>query len=98
MSNAAPPLRMPSLSCTMLAVDGKIMSGVAVATMMRSTSPGVIPADAIASRAACVARSEVVSSSAAMCRWRMPVRVRIHSSLVSTRFARSSLVSTCAGR
>src|ERR1700739_4187352 len=31
-------------------------------------------------------------------RWRMPVRVRIHSSLVSTIFSRSWLVITLGGR
>ena len=64
--NAAPPVRMRSLSCTIAAVDGKIRSGVAVATMMRSTSSGFMAAAPIASRAACTARSDVVSPSAAM--------------------------------
>ena len=82
----------------MHAVDGKIMSGVAVATMMRSMSAGVMPAAAIAARDARSARSDVCSSGAAMWRWRMPVRVRIHSSLVATRCASSSLVRTRTGR
>ena len=34
----------PSFACRMHAVDGKIMSGVVVATMMRSTSAGAMPA------------------------------------------------------
>ena len=54
-----------------------------------------MPAAASASRGACEREiADVVSSSAAMWRWRMPVRVRIHSSLVSTRCASSSLVRT----
>ena len=43
----APP-RAPSFACRMHAVDGKIMSGVVVATMMRSTSRGAMPAAASA--------------------------------------------------
>ena len=58
----------------MQAVDGKIMSGVVVATTIRSTSAGAMPAAASACRAAASARSDVCSSSAAMCRARMPVR------------------------
>ncbi len=42
-------------------------------------------------REAAMARSEVFSSSAAMWRWRMPVRSTIHSSLVSTCLASSAL-------
>ena len=57
-----------------------------------------MPALSSARRAAAVARSEVSSPSAAMWRWRMPVRAAIHSSLVSTIFDRSSLVSTLSGR
>ena len=82
----------------MQAVDGNTMSGVVVATMMRSTSAGAMPRQASALRAACSARSDVVSAGAAMCRSRMPVRVRIHSSLVSTVRDSSSLVTTRAGR
>ena len=74
------------------------MSGVVVATMMTSTSAGAMPAAASAARDACSARSDVVSCGAAMWRWRIPVRVRIHSSLVSTRCASSSLVRTFSGR
>jgi hypothetical protein len=41
--------------------------------------------------------SDVHSPSAAIRRSRMPVRVRIHSSLVSTIRSRSALVSTFSG-
>ena len=75
------------------------MSGVVVATTMRSTSAGAMPGGGERARArACAARSLVFSSGAAMRRSRMPVRARIHASLVSTRFASSSLVRICAGR
>ena len=74
------------------------MSGVVVATMTRSTSAGAMPAMSRALRAACSARSDVVSAGAAMRRSRMPVRARIQASLVSTLRDSSSLVSTRAGR
>ena len=57
--------------------------------MTRSSSSGAMPATASASRAACTLRVVVVSSSAAMRRSRMPVRLTIHSSDVSTSFSRS---------
>ena len=65
---------MPSAACTCVAVAGKVLSGVEVATMMRSMSPASSPASSSAARAAGCARSEVVSPSAAMWRSRMPVR------------------------
>ena len=43
-------------------------------------------------------RGVVVSSGAAMWRWRMPVRSTIQSSLVSNTFSRSLLVTMRAGR
>jgi len=61
-------------------------------------SAALRPAASSAGRAAATARSEVNSPSAAMRRSRMPVRSTIHSSLVSSRAARSALVSTRAGR
>ena len=67
-----------------VAVAGKVSSGVEVAQTMRSMSLAPIPAWAMASRAAAVPRSDVISPWAAMCRCRMPVRWRIHSSVVST--------------
>ena len=71
---------------------------IIVATTIRSTSAGARPASASARLAASTARSLVGWSSRALCRWRMPVRSTIHSSEVSTIFARSALVTTCSGR
>ena len=82
-SNAAQPCT-PSLRCTMLAVDGNTMSGVDVATMIRSMSAAVQPAASSARLAAVVARSLACTSSATKWRARMPVRSTIHSSEVST--------------
>src|SRR6188472_4008862 len=65
--------------------------------MTRSTSDASTPATASASRAACTDRVVVVSSSAAMRRSRMPVRLTIHSSEVSTMVDSSSLVMTRSG-
>ena len=74
------------------------MSGVEVARMIRSMSPGRRPAAASAWREAASARSLVDSPSAAMWRSRMPVRATIHSSVVSTIDSRSRLVRTFSGR
>jgi hypothetical protein len=82
----------------MQAVLGKIWSGVVVARTMRSISPGSTPAAAIAAWAAATARSEQLSPSVTMCRWRMPVRPKIHSSVVSTISSRSLLVTIRSGR
>ena len=60
-------------------------------------SSAVRPAWASAASAARVPSTEVVSSGPAMWRWRMPVRCTIHSSEVSSRAARSALVTTWAG-
>jgi hypothetical protein len=69
------------------------MSGVMVATMIKSISSAVTPAIFIARSAALAAMSEVNSSFARRCgRSLMPVRVVIHSSEVSTIFSRSALV------
>ena len=76
---------------------GKIVSGVVVPTTMKPMSAGVMPACAIAPSAASLAMSDVAIPSLTMCRSRMPVRCRIHSSLVSTSFSRSALVSTRGG-
>ncbi len=73
------------------------MSGVAVATRMRSISFGEIFACSMAFSAAFAAMSLVFSSFAAMRRSLMPVRVVIHSSVVSTMRERSSLVRTFSG-
>ena len=66
--------------------------------MMKSMSAGSTPAICIARRAAIVDIEEVVSSGAETCRDSMPVRVRIHSSVVSTSFSRSALVTIFSGR
>src|SRR6187431_1140747 len=65
--------------------------------MMRSRSVASRPATARASREAWTLRVAVVSSSAAMRRSRMPVRLTIHSSEVSTIVDSSSLVMTRDG-
>src|SRR5579862_8501125 len=82
----------------MHAVDGNTTSGVVVATMIRSMSLGASDADASAARDAKNARSDVCSPSATTWRCRMPVRVRIHSSLVSIFCESSSLVMMRDGR
>src|SRR6266850_1921401 len=96
MSNAA-ARAAPILRCTRQAVDGNCMSGVSVATTIKSIWSAVTPAIFIARSAACVARSEVNSFAAQMRRSLMPVRVVIHSSEVSTFFSSSALVSTLTG-
>ncbi len=60
-------------------------------------SSGASPAVWIARSAATAAMDAVVSFAAATRRSRMPVRVTIHSSEVSTIRSRSALVSTWAG-
>ena len=87
----------PRLAATKQAVLGKVISGVIVPQRMRSMSFGASPAASIALRAAAVASVAVDSSLPAMRRSRMPVRCTIHSSLVSTIFDRSSLVSLRSG-
>jgi multidrug efflux pump len=89
---------MPSRACTLTAVAGKVWSGVAVASTIRSRSLPLIPACARARRAAATARSEVSSPGAAMRRSPMPVRWRIQASEVSRRRASSSFVTIRSGR
>src|SRR5512137_556562 len=72
-------------------------SGVVVATMIWSTSVGLIRAASSAWRAAISARSEDACSGAPMRRSTMPVRSRIHSSEVSTMRSRSEFDSTRSG-
>jgi hypothetical protein len=74
------------------------MSGVIVATTIRSICSALTPAFCMARSAACAAKSEVNSFLAASRRSRMPVRVVIHSSEVSTSFSRSELVRILAGK
>ena len=57
-SKAAPPV-MPSAACTVTAVAGKVLSGVDVASTMRSMLVGSMSPEASAARAAATARSEV---------------------------------------
>ena len=96
-SKAAPPV-MPRPAWILTAVAGNVRSGVAVAQMMRSMSLGSMPERTRAWREAAMPRSEVSSPSSAMWRCSMPVRSLIHSSVVSTMRARSSLVMTRLGR
>ena len=84
-------------SCTRQAVAGKTMSGVTVPTTMRSSSEAAMPRRSRASRAAGTQMALVGVPGSTMCRRSMPVRVRIHSSEVSTNFSRSALVSTRSG-
>ena len=88
---------MPSLCCTMQAVEGIGWSGVRVATTTRSISEAAVPASSSALREAWTARSEVASWGPAILRSRIPLRARIHSSDVSTIFARSSFVRMRSG-
>jgi len=73
------------------------MSGVMVETEIMSIWSAVTPAFAMARSAAFTARSDVNSSGAAMCLALIPVRVVIHSSVVSTIFSRSALVRILDG-
>ena len=87
----------PILCCTRHAVLGNIMSGVTVPTTIKPMSAGVSPALSMAFNAASFARSEVATPGSTMCRSRIPVRCRIHSSVVSTSFSRSLFVSRRGG-
>ena len=89
------PHDIPRLSWTTEALAGNCWSEVQVARSSRSTSAGSTPAMARASRPAAVDISVTLPST-----WRapMPVRSRIHSSVVSTISARSWLVSWRSGR
>ena len=88
---------MPSRRATTAAVFGIITSGVQVATITRSMSAGESPLPASALPAAATAMSATVSSGPASRLLAIPTRLRIHSSLVSTEAASSSLVTTLAG-
>src|SRR3569833_4603984 len=65
--------------------------------MMRSSACGALPAAAMAWRAAASARSQVVCTGAAIWRSRIPVRSRIHASVVSTCILCLVLVFLCLG-
>ena len=92
------PIGRPSLRCTAVAVAGNVLSGVEVATITKSIEARSIPACRMAWIDAATARSEVFSPSAAKWRRVIPVRSRIHSSVVSTVLESSSLVTIRSGR
>ena|SRR5690606_29648611 len=73
------------------------MSGVTVATIIKSTSSPLTPLCLRHCSIAFTDKSLLASHLAAMRRSRIPVRSRIHSSDVSTIFDRSSLVSFLSG-
>ena len=92
------PTGAPILRWMIVAVAGKVRSGVVVATMIRSMSEASRPAAARARRAASAPRSDAAWLATAWRRERMPVRSTIQASLVSTNLARSSLVTISGGR
>ena len=73
------------------------MSGVTVATISASISPGSSDRSAMRRRTASAPMLAVVSPGAPARRSRMPVRVTIHSSEVSRRWERSALVTMRSG-
>jgi hypothetical protein len=80
-----PILRIPTMSQTILAVEGNTRSGVVVAQIKRSTSCAGVPVLASNPLTAAAAMCEVPSPSPLrMRRSLMPVRSLIHSSLVSS--------------
>src|SRR5437667_11056977 len=88
---------IPSDAATKQPVDGNIISGVAVAQITRLMFLASTPAAFIARVAAWLAIVAVDPVDAAIRRSRIPVRCTIHSSLVSTIFARSAFVSRFSG-
>ena len=96
LTSNAPGAVMPSLAATRQATLGLRSMEVQVATTTRSMSAAVRPELASALPAAAAAMSATVSLSAIR-RLTMPTRSRIHSSLVSTSWAMSSLVTTREG-
>ena len=100
-----PSPRLPPIHSAMgvRAPETITMSGVDVATTMRSIAAASSPAASRARRAASTARSLEPTSGSAKWRARMPVRSTIHWSEVSTPWAAScaaswSLVSRLGGR
>lgn len=89
-------LGMLSRFATCAAIEGQRSTAEQVATMTCPISAGSSP-DAASALAAAPAARSVTDSLSAMRRVEMPVRWRIHSSLVSTIFSRSALVSTRSG-
>ena len=97
ITSKAPAFTAPSLCWTIAAVLLMGTSGLLVASTTRSRSSGSTPASFSAGAAAFTAKSLVQSLSSAILRSLMPVFVVIHSSLVSTIWAQSSLVITFCG-
>ena len=79
------------------AAEGTRVSGVTVATMQAPIWSGGTPASSRARRAASAVMEEKVSSPAQWRRVWMPVRLAIHSPLVSTIRSRSWLVTSLPG-
>ena len=73
------------------------MSGVTLATTIRSISDAGTFLQARSWRAAAVARSDAPTPLSATWRSRMPVRSRIQASSVSTSFSKSALDITRGG-
>ena len=88
--------RAPMAAWTRGAVPNR-SSGLEVASRMRSTSSAAQPAWARAARAASAARLVTVSPGPATRRAAIPVRLRIQSSVVSTRSLSWSFVMLPAG-
>ena len=86
----------PRAPCTLGAVP-KRSSGLEVAIRIKSRSSGFHPACSRAASAARVAITVRGSSALQIRRAPMPVRVRIHSSLVSTRVLSCSLLTRLTG-
>ena len=93
----ATALLAPRTPCTRGAVPNR-SSGLEVASRIRSRSLACQPAWARAWRPASLARLVTVSPGPATCLAPMPVRLRIQSSLVSTRSPNWALLRLTAGR
>ena len=91
----AAALRAPSLSAMSEAVLGQRLSLVRLPSRIRSSSRGSRSAAARARSADTIAMSE--NSQWQIRRSLIPVRLVIHSSVVSMKVARSSLLSTAGG-
>ena len=88
---------MPIRSAVCAAAFGMKLGIVQVATITVSISFGASPASFTARAPASLAMSTSDVPGSAMRRLWMPTRSRIHWSLVSMRWARSSLVTTLSG-
>ncbi len=93
----APGAGMPIRSAVCAAAFGMKLGIVQVATMTVSISVGASPASFTARAPASLAMSTSDVSDSAMRRLWIPTRSRIHWSLVSMCWARSSLVTTLSG-